>query len=88
MELAVYGLIAGLLYQRCRFNIYLSLVAAMVAGRVAFALALWIMGNFVALPYGPAEYFTVALVPTLPGIGVQILIIPPLILAIKRVSRH
>lgn len=89
MELPVYGLVAGLAYQRLQINIYLSLLIAMVVGRLIFALGLIILGRFIALPYGPLEFFAVggAVVTGLPGIIVQFVVVPPIVASIKRTSR-
>jgi riboflavin transporter FmnP len=89
MELALYGLVAGLVYERLHINIYLSLLVAMVAGRLAFALGLIILGKFVELPYGPLEFFAASgvVVTGLPGIIVQFVVIPPVVVAIRRTSR-
>jgi len=86
VELAIYGLIAGLVYFRFESNIYIALVIAMIAGRIAFAGALLLLGLFVLLPYGVAEYLAAggALVTGLPGIILQIVIIPPLVIAVRR----
>ncbi len=46
MELALYGLIAGLAYRKMGFNIYIALLIAMIFGRLAFALGLLVLGQF------------------------------------------
>jgi riboflavin transporter FmnP len=89
MELPLYGFVAGLTYQKLRLNIYLALLLAMIFGRMAFALGLFILGRFIELPYGPSEFFAAggAVVAGLPGIALQFIIIPPMVVAIKRVTR-
>ncbi|MCX6826924.1 MAG: ECF transporter S component [candidate division Zixibacteria bacterium] len=86
MELPLYGAIAGLTYRILRFNIYIALLVAMIAGRLAFALGLLILGQFMELPYGPTQFFAAAgaVVSGLPGIALQLVIIPPLVAAIRR----
>lgn len=88
VELSVYGLVAGFSMRyiktgRAVVNLYISLVAAMILGRVAagvvqalfftggaaFSVALWVSG-----------YFTTSV----PGIILQIIIIPAIILALER----
>lgn len=90
MELPLYGLCAGLIYLKLRWNIYVALIAAMAVGRLAFALGLIILGRFVDLPYGPLEFFAAggAVVTGIPGIIIQIIIIPPIVAAIKRTNRY
>lgn len=86
MELPLYGLTAGLAYYKLKLNIYVALIAAMIIGRLAFALGLLILGKFIELPYGPLEFFAAggAVVTGIPGIIIQIIIIPPIIAALKR----
>ena len=80
---------AGLAYNKWKLNIYLSLILSMVIGRLAFALGLLILGMFIALPYGPVQFFAAggAVLTGIPGIAIQIIIIPPLVASIKRVGK-
>jgi LytS/YehU family sensor histidine kinase len=87
IELPLYGLAAGLAYQRLRLNIYVALLAAMIVGRLGFALGLLLMGLFLEMPYGIREYFSAAVVTGLPGILVQVIFIPPVVAALVR-RRH
>jgi len=90
MELPFYGLVAALTYRQLKLNIYISLLVAMIVGRLFFALGLIILGLFIALPYGPAQFFAVggAAITGIPGIIVQLIIIPPLVLSLKRMGKH
>lgn len=89
LELPIYGLVAGLGYQKFKLNIYIVLLIAMVLGRLAFAAGLVILGRFVQLPYGPLEFFAAggALLTGLPGIILQFIVIPPVVAAIRRTAR-
>ena len=84
LELPLYGLAAGLSYTTLRLNIYLALVIAMIVGRLGFALGLLILGLFIELPYGLETYFKAAVVTGLPGIIVQLVLIPPIVAALNR----
>lgn len=86
LELPMYGLVAGLAYRRLRLNIYIALVVAMLLGRFMFGLGLFILGMFMDLPYTAAVFFSTggALWTGLPGIIVQIIIIPPIVAAVHR----
>jgi len=84
IELLAYGLTAGLLYGRWRLNIYLALVLSLLFGRTGFSLALLLMGQFVDLPYGVKEYFAAAVVTGLPGMAIQLVIIPPIVISVRR----
>jgi hypothetical protein len=89
MELPVYGLVAALTFRKFGFNIYLSLLSAIIIGRIVFAFGLFILGLFISLPYGPAQLFAAgsAFLTGIPGVIIQIVIIPPTVLAIKRIRR-
>ncbi len=88
-ELAVYGLVTGLCMHFIRTkhsiaDIYLSLVIAMVAGRIVggIAKALFYMGNGQALTL--AAWATSYFVATLPGIIAHLIIIPILVFTLER----
>ncbi len=89
LELAMYGLVAGITYQRLRLNIYLSLIMAMVLGRILFGLGLFVLGMLVHLDYTAATYFGggQALISGLPGIVLQLVLIPIIVAAINRKRR-
>lgn len=83
-ELAVYGLVAGLLMRliKVRFSVVLSLVGAMVAGRLVMGLLNALI--FRAGEYGWAAWLTASFVTALPGIVIQLLLIPTVIFALKK----
>ncbi len=88
LELPIYGLIAGTAYMRLRLNVYVALVAAMVLGRVMFALGLFVLGMLMELPYDVAFFFSSAgpILSGLPGLALQIVIVPIIVAAVKRRS--
>lgn len=86
-ELAVYGLVSGLLMRwiktkRLVLDLYLSLIGAMLAGRLVFGLlnALVFRAGAYSLPVWTAAAFVTAL----PGIVIQLVIVPMLVLALKK----
>lgn len=87
LELPLYGLVAGLAYRRLHFNIYVALVLAMIVGRIMFGLGLLALGVFMELPYTAAQFFSTggAVVAGLPGIAVQLVVIPVIVAALRRV---
>jgi len=72
IEIATYGLIAGLLQRRGR-NLWLSLIAAMVAGRVVL-----FVGAALVLPKPLLAYVGSVLLVGVPGMILQFAMIPPL----------
>ena len=94
VEVTAYGLIAGLLRQKAHLNVFWSLLGAMVAGRVALLLAVFIVQaatGHVYSPLGPtatpfsAVWNTVA--QSWPGLLAQIILIPTAFWVFSRLSR-
>ena len=91
IELAVYAFVAGMLYHKLgfykrKFGIYLSLVVAMVAGRIVFALCLWLATNKLAISnMGPIAALD-AVIKGIPGILIQLVILPALVYQLKKGS--
>lgn len=84
LELATYGLISGLLYRalpRKAVHIYTALLGAMLAGRGVYGLAMWaILGT----DYSWGAFLAGAFTGALPGIVLQILLIPVIVLALQK----
>ena len=86
-ELAVYGLVTGLLYKRLgrgAKNIYLSLLCAMAAGRLVWgAVQMVIMGlNGGSFPF--SAFVAGAFTSAIPGIVLQLVLIPVLVRALDK----
>ncbi|HWQ61666.1 MAG TPA: ECF transporter S component, partial [Negativicutes bacterium] len=79
VELAIYGAAGGYLYNGRRWNLLVSLAAAMVAGRLGAALALYVMINMLKITIDFTAYMTGALVTGLPGIAIQLAVVPLLV---------
>jgi riboflavin transporter FmnP len=82
LELPVYGISVGILIRVIKLPI-ISLLLSMILGRLAFALGLFLFGLFLSLPYGPREFIQVSLVTGLPGIALQLVLIPLLVEAVE-----
>jgi hypothetical protein len=89
LELPVYGLIAGIAYRRFNLNIYFALLWSMIFGRLVFGAALFFLGMFIELPYTAAAFFSLggALWAGLPGIVLQLVIVPIIITGVRRRRR-
>lgn len=86
-ELAAYGLVSGLLYARLpkkTANIYVSLVAAMLAGRVVWGIVRVALSGVAGQPFTWAAFMAGAFVNAVPGIIVHILLIPVIVLALRK----
>lgn len=84
-ELAVYAVAASLLSRKMKLNVYLSLIISMVAGRITAGAAVWAMISFFGakLP-GPLAFMASAVTGGLPGISIQVIVIPPLVLLLRK----
>jgi len=87
VELALYGLISGLLMRFIRTgrliaDLYISLVSAMLAGRILTGIARALI--FAAGTYSWKAWATGYFVSSFPGIILQLLLLPPLYLALQR----
>ncbi len=86
-ELAVYGLVSGLLMQKIKtgkilLDLYLSLIAAMLAGRLVYGLLNALI--FRAGSYSLPLWLTASFVTALPGIIIQLAVLPALVLALQK----
>jgi len=86
-ELAVYGSVAGLLYgmlPKKRGFVYLSLLAAMVAGRLVWGGAMFLCLGIQGTAFGLDAFLAGAVINALPGIALQLLLIPPVVMLLGR----
>ena len=86
-ELAVYGLVSGLLIRAVHtgkkpLNLYIALIGAMLAGRIVFGAMNALL--FRAGAYSLQVWLTAAFVTALPGIVIQIALLPALILTLEK----
>ena len=75
MELPIYGVSIGILIRWIKLPI-LSLLISMILGRLAFGLGLFVLGQFLSLPYGLEAFIKVSVIAGLPGIAIQLILIP------------
>lgn len=86
-ELAVYGLMSGLLYKalsKKKINIYVSLIGAMVVGRIVWGLTMVCIMGFDFSRFGFTVFWTGAVVNAIPGIIVQIILIPIVVILLEK----
>ena len=86
VECAAYGLVAGLMMKYVKTNhatadLYISMVTAMVLGRVIAGLVkAWILTPGTA----PFAWVTTSLVTGIPGILIQLIVMPAIVFALTR----
>lgn len=81
-ELAVYGLTTGLLSKR--LPLYPALIAAQIAGRAAYALALFVGGTLLGVPCAAPASVLTSVVTGLPGIVLQLVLVPLVVTLVRR----
>ena len=89
-ELATYGLLAGFLYAHLpkkKSFIYVSLLAAMLAGRVVWGGVNYILMGIQGKPFTFSAFLAGAFTGAIPGIILQIVLLPPLVILANR-QRH
>ena len=84
-ELAAYGALAGLLYQRfSRRSVYLSLIGAMLGGRIVWGLASWLIyALLMKNSFAIAAFWAGGFVNAWPGIVLQLVLVPLIVKALE-----
>lgn len=86
-ELAVYGLVSGLLYARLpkkTASIYVSLIGAMLAGRIVWGVVMAVISGVTGSAFTWTAFLAGAFINAVPGIVVHILLIPVAVIALKK----
>ena len=87
-ELLAYGFFTGFLYllfkRKNLFAIYASLIPAMLIGRVIKGIANAIAFGISDKPYSFAAFISGAFTEAIPGIVLQLILIPAVLLALKK----
>ena len=87
VELAVYGLVSGLLYTKLPKKIpylYVSLVGAMIAGRVAWGIVSIALYGFMGNSFTMSIFLAGAFLNAIPGIILQLILIPAVMIALRK----
>jgi len=87
LELAVYGMVSGGMYKRCpkrKKFVYVSLIVAMIAGRLVWGIAMFLCMGITKEFFGMEAFLFGAVTGALPGIVLQIVVIPILVFIFQR----
>ena len=87
LELATYGLVSGLLYRAFPKKpgwLYAALLCAMAAGRLVWGAARAVMSGVSGTAFTWEAFLSGAVLTAIPGILVQLILIPVLVLALRR----
>ena len=86
-ELATYGFVSGRLYKLLpgkKVFTYVTLITAMLAGRIIWGIARVILAGLAQSEFAWTAFLSGAFVNAVPGIILHILLIPILVIALKR----
>lgn len=89
-ELATYGAIAGLLYKmlpKKKGFIYVSLLAAMLTGRLVWGFAMFVCLGISGGSFGFSAFLAGAFTNAIPGIIVQIVLVPVVVMVLEHIKR-
>lgn len=88
-ELAAYGFVAGWLHNRLpkkKVNVYVSLLNAMVIGRLVWGIVMFCCMGFDTSKFGLDAFWAGAVINAIPGIVVQIVLIPVLVISLEKIQ--
>lgn len=90
-ELATYGMVSGLLfhyfdYNQKKFGALFTLILSMIAGRIIYGLTLTLATYVFGIPMGSFEVVLAATLTGLPGICIQIVLVPILVRALDKLE--
>ena len=94
-ELATYGVMTGLFYRwfpkkkgyLFAVSIYASLIIAMVAGRLVWGAAMLVCTGMKGGSFGTAAFLAGAVTNAIPGIVLQLVLVPLVVMLLERVMR-
>ena len=90
-ELATYGFISGLLYQllpKKKIYIYVSLIIAMLGGRIIWGTAMFCCMGFNFNKFGLASFWAGGFANAFPGIIIQIILIPMIVMILQKFNKQ
>jgi len=86
-ELAVYGAVSGIMYRalpRKKWCIYLSLITAMVAGRIVWGGVQFALAGLRGTEFSLSLFMAGAVTTAIPGIILQLVLIPVLVMMMEK----
>lgn len=87
-ELAAYGFVAGWLHNKLpkrKANVYVSLLSAMVIGRIVWGIVMFGCMGFDVTQFGFNAFLAGAVLNAVPGIIVQVILIPILVIGLEKI---
>ena len=88
-EMAVYGAVVGFLYRKLpqkKSSIYVALITAMILGRMVWGLAMMVCMGISGGAFTFGAFIAGAITNAIPGIAVQLILIPILVMALEKAN--
>lgn len=88
-ELAIYGGMAGFLYQVLpgkKWRIYVALVISMISGRIVWGIVNLFLAGITGSSFTWSIFIAGAVVNAIPGIIMQLILIPIIVIAMEKVG--
>jgi len=85
-ELAAYGFVAGWLQQKLQRKkryVYVTLLSAMIIGRLVWGLVMFLCMGLDATKFGLSTFLVGAVINAIPGIILQLVLVPVLVISLK-----
>lgn len=87
-ELATYGFVIGIMYAYLKGNskwrIFLCLISSMIAGRIVWGVSKAILLGVAGKPFGIEAFIIGGFVDAIPGIVLQLILVPTIIILIEK----
>lgn len=91
-ELATYGFIVGLLYDNSKYKciraLYKALISAMIIGRIIWGIVSFYAYGFIGKEFTFKLFFAGAVLNAIPGIILQLVLIPAIMIALNKTHFH
>ena len=87
-ELAAYGFVSGFLHNKLpkkKINVYISLLCAMIIGRLLWGVIMFACMGLDVSAFGWSAFFAAAFLNAVPGIVLQVVLIPLLVITLEKV---
>lgn len=86
-ELAAYGGVVGILHKVLpakKGMLYVELLAAMIVGRICWGVVMFICMGFDSTAFGMSAFLSGAVFSAIPGIIIQLILIPIIVIAVEK----
>ncbi|MEE0840822.1 MAG: ECF transporter S component [Acutalibacteraceae bacterium] len=87
VELCTYGVVIGIVYKLVKDKkggIFIALIVSMLSGRIMWGIAISFLTVLAGGTYTFAMYFTRAFIEAIPGLIIQLILIPTIIIALRK----